>query len=46
MKVADFMTRKDVTVTPETSILAAARLMLDHKISGLPRRLRSKRLGA
>jgi len=36
MKVADFMTRQVVTVTPETSILEAARLMLDHKISGLP----------
>ncbi len=36
MKVTDFMTRQVVTVTPETSILDAARLMLDHKISGLP----------
>jgi len=36
MKVKDFMTRQVVTVTPETSILGAARLMLDHKISGLP----------
>jgi len=36
MKVKDFMTRQVVTVTPETSILDAARLMLDHKISGLP----------
>jgi CBS domain-containing protein len=36
VKVKDFMTRKVVTVTPETSILDAARLMLDHKISGLP----------
>jgi CBS domain-containing protein len=36
MKVKDFMTRQVVTVTPETSLLDAARLMLDHKISGLP----------
>ncbi len=36
MKVKDFMTRQVVTVTPETSVLDAARLMLDHKISGLP----------
>jgi CBS domain-containing protein len=36
MKVKNFMTRQVVTVTPESSILEAARLMLDHKISGLP----------
>ena len=36
MKVKDFMTSQVVTVTPETSILDAARLMLDHKIGGLP----------
>lgn len=36
MKVKDFMTSQVVTVTPETSILDAARLMLEHKISGLP----------
>jgi len=36
MKVKDFMTCQVVTVTPETSTLDAARLMLDHKISGLP----------
>jgi len=36
MMVKDFMTHQVVTVTPETSILDAARLMLDHKISGLP----------
>ncbi len=30
------MTRQVVTVTPESSILDAARLMLEHKISGLP----------
>jgi CBS domain-containing protein len=36
VQVKDFMTCQVVTVTPETSILDAARLMLDHKISGLP----------
>ena len=36
MTVADFMTSKVVTVTPDISILAAARLMLEHRISGLP----------
>lgn len=36
MKVKNFMTSQVVTVTPETSILDAARMMLDHKISGLP----------
>ncbi len=30
------MTRQVVTVTPESSIVDAARLMLEHKISGLP----------
>lgn len=36
MRVADFMTRRVITVAPDTSILAAAKLMLEHKISGLP----------
>jgi len=36
MKVKNYMTRQVVTVTPETSILDAARLMLEHNISGLP----------
>jgi CBS domain-containing protein len=35
MRVADFMTRRVVTVTPETAVLKAARLMLERKISGL-----------
>ncbi|MGO9046692.1 MAG: CBS domain-containing protein [Xanthobacteraceae bacterium] len=30
------MTRRVVAVSPDTSILAAARLMLEHHISGLP----------
>ena len=36
MRVEDFMTRRVATVTPETSILAAAKLMLENHISGLP----------
>jgi CBS domain-containing protein len=36
VKVKDFMTHQVVTVAPETLVLDAARLMLDHKISGLP----------
>jgi CBS domain-containing protein len=36
MKVADFMTRKVVTVAPDTPVLTAARLMLEQKVSGLP----------
>ena len=36
MRIEDFMTRRVVTVTPDTSILAAAKLMLENHISGLP----------
>jgi CBS domain-containing protein len=36
MKASDIMTRSLVSVTSETSIAAAARLMLQHHISGLP----------
>jgi CBS domain-containing protein len=36
LRVEDFMTRRVVTVTPDTVILAAARLMLDNHVSGLP----------
>ena len=36
MIVGDFMTRRVVTVAPDASILEAAKLMLEHKISGLP----------
>jgi CBS domain-containing protein len=36
MRVANFMTRKVVTVRPDTPVLTAARLMLERKISGLP----------
>jgi CBS domain-containing protein len=36
MNVADVMTRTAITVTPETTIEAAARLLLEHRISGLP----------
>ena len=36
MNVADVMTQKVFSVTPETTIVDAARLMLQHGISGLP----------
>lgn len=36
MRVRDFMTRRVVTVRPDTPILAAAKLMVENKISGLP----------
>lgn len=36
MKAADVMTQKVISVTPETTIAEAARLMLHHRISGLP----------
>jgi len=36
MTVRDFMTRRVVTVAPDVPAMTAARLMLDHKISGLP----------
>ncbi len=36
MDVAEVMTQPVITVTPETTIAEAARLMLQHRISGLP----------
>ena len=36
MKAADVMTRAPLSVTPQTPIVQAARLMLQHRISGLP----------
>ncbi len=36
MTVADFMTRRVITVAPDAPLAEAAKLMLDHKISGLP----------
>ena len=36
MKAADVMTRDVVTIAPEASIMEAVRLMLQHRISGLP----------
>lgn len=36
MNVADIMTREVITIAPEASILEAARLMMQHRISGLP----------
>ena len=36
MIVENFMTRQVITVAPEASIVEAAKLMLAHKVSGLP----------
>lgn len=36
MKVEEIMTRDVITVTPETPVHKAARLMVDHEVSGLP----------
>ena len=36
MQVKDFMTRGVVTITPDTTLLAAAKLMLEHRVGGLP----------
>src|ERR1700678_2837985 len=34
--VEDFMTRQVVTITPDTTFLEAAKLMLEHRVGGLP----------
>jgi CBS domain-containing protein len=36
LQVKDFMTRRVVTITPDTTLLAAAKLMLEHRVGGLP----------
>jgi CBS domain-containing protein len=36
MRIEEIMTRDVVTVRPETSVQSAAKLMVDHGISGLP----------
>jgi CBS domain-containing protein len=36
MTIAQVMTRDVITVNPAASIHAAARLMVDHGVSGLP----------
>lgn len=36
MKVADFMSTTPITVTADVGLEAAARLMVDHRVSGLP----------
>jgi CBS domain-containing protein len=36
MIVADYMTRQVITVAPDDTILQAAKLMLRHRVSGLP----------
>ena len=36
MRVEDFMTRRVITITPDTTLLAAAKLMLEHRVGGFP----------
>jgi len=36
MRVEDFMTLRMGTITPDTTLLAAAKLMLEHRVGGLP----------
>jgi CBS domain-containing protein len=36
MRVEDFMTRGVITITPDTTLLAAAKLMLQHRVGGFP----------
>jgi len=36
MKVSDVMTREVVSIAPDASVMEAVRLMLQHKVSGLP----------
>jgi CBS domain-containing protein len=36
MKIEEIMTRDVISVSPQTSIHAAAQLMADHRVSGLP----------
>jgi CBS domain-containing protein len=36
LPIGEIMTRTVVTVTPDTPILVVARLLLDHRISGVP----------
>ncbi len=36
LKAKDIMTKDVITVTPETEVLQAARLLLEHRINGLP----------
>ena len=36
MKAEDVMTREVISIDPDSTVLQAARLMLQHRISGLP----------
>jgi CBS domain-containing protein len=36
LPISEIMTRQVVTVTPDTSIMEVARLLLDHRIGGVP----------
>ena len=36
MMVGEFMTRRVITIAPDSSTVEAAKLMMEHKVSGLP----------
>ena len=36
LKLSEIMTRNPLTITPDATVMEAAQLMLDNKISGLP----------
>lgn len=36
LKLSEIMTRNPITITPDATVMEAAQLMLDNKISGLP----------
>jgi CBS domain-containing protein len=36
VRVEEFMTRDVLTITPDTTLLAAAKLMLEHRVGGFP----------
>jgi len=36
VRVEDFMTRWVVTITPDTPLLVDAKLMVEHRVGGLP----------
>jgi CBS domain-containing protein len=36
VRVEDFMTRRVITITSDTTLLAAAKLMLEHRVGGFP----------
>jgi CBS domain-containing protein len=36
VRVEDFMTRRVITITPDTTLFVAAKLMLEHRVGGFP----------